>query len=455
MKITLQNKTKVGAVSVNFADVPAVVYDSQIITLPLKDPKKTTRRQWDRLLRKVVRLAKSYQVEILSLDISNVPMYQQLGWDRPQMLVRLVSNLYLANYDFRRYKTKPKDGWKDVKEVIVVGEFNTTEKKQVNEALIVAGYTDHVRDLANARGVDMTPKVLVSEVKKITKGLPIFVQVFGEAQIKKMGMGALEAVGRGSDEETQFIVMEYWGIGKAEGRPKVLVGKGITFDTGGLYVKPSGTMNDMNMDMSGAANVIGAICAVAKLGLKKNVVAIIPAAENAISGKAYRPGDILTTLSKKTVEVLHTDAEGRLVLADALTYAKRYEPEQVVDVATLTGACLVALGQRASAILSNDDNLANDLIKAGQLSGDEAWQLPLWPEYEADITSNHADIANLHNKALPYGGTILGATFLHKFIDDYKWAHIDMASRMTSIPEDNLEVGATGEPMRLLVEWLK
>ena len=246
--------------------------------------------------------------------------------------------------------------------------------------------------------------------------------------------------------------MEYTG-GEPDEQPIVLVGKGVTFDTGGLNLKPSNAIYEMHMDMSGGAAVIHSIVLAARLKLKKNVVALIPAAENMVSGSSYHPGDVLKGMSGKTIEILNTDAEGRVILSDALTYAKRYKPRLVVDVATLTGAAMVALGQRASAIFTRDPELENRFRALGEATGDYVWPMPLWDEYEAEIKGTFGDWANLGKNS--YGGAITGAMFLYQFAKDYPWVHIDMAPRMTSTDGDNLARGAAGEPVRLLLRLLE
>jgi len=261
-------------------------------------------------------------------------------------------------------------------------------------------------------------------------------------------------VGRGSDEESKFIIMEYFGGAKNE-KPIVLVGKGVTFDSGGLNLKPSSSMNGMNMDMSGGASVIHAMALVAKNKLKKNVIGLIPSVENFVSGKSYRPGDIIRSMSGQTIEILNTDAEGRVILADALTYAQKYNPEIVIDVATLTGAAAVALGERASAIFTDDDELSKKLEEIGEKTGDYVWRLPMWEEYENEIKGSLGDWTNIHNKDSRYGGATYGAIFLKQFIKGYKWVHIDMAPRMTSMAGEYLAQGALGTPVRLLYKFIE
>lgn len=260
-------------------------------------------------------------------------------------------------------------------------------------------------------------------------------------------MGSLLSVSAGSDEPARLIIMDYKG-GKAADQPYVLVGKGITFDTGGISLKPGAKMDEMKFDMGGAASVFGTMQAVADMGLGLNVVAIVAAAENMPSGGATKPGDVVTSMSGRTIEVLNTDAEGRLVLCDALTYAERYKPRAVIDIATLTGACVVALGAHASALYANKDELADQLLSAGVNSHDRAWRMPLWDDYQKQLNSNFADVANIGG---PGGGSITAACFLSRFAEKYDWAHLDIAgSAWDSAPK-----GATGRPVALLTQYLR
>jgi leucyl aminopeptidase len=273
-------------------------------------------------------------------------------------------------------------------------------------------------------------------------------------------MQAILSVGKGSDEESQFIIMEYFGGKKGE-KPIVLVGKGVTFDTGGINLKPSHSLLGMNMDMSGGSAVVHTLALVAKMKLKKNVIGLIPSVENMASGKSYRPGDVIRSMSGKTIEVLNTDAEGRVILADALTYSEKYNPEVVIDIATLTGAACVALGERASAIFTPEDDLSKTMENIGEETGDYLWRLPLWEEYENEIKGSLGDFTNIHNKDSRYGGAIYGAIFLYQFIkgkengNGPKWAHLDIAPRMTAMAGENLAEGALGTPVRLLYKFIE
>lgn len=418
-------------------------------------------RSFRTLVRSIVMAAKSHQLENIAVHLGPMgcPKLEKQGEE--WYYRTLAENLSLAAYQFTKYKSKKKED-KELKEVIVCGELSAAEKRSFSAGLTVAEATNVTRDIANTAGVDMTPSKLAEAAKSALKGTKASVKVLGKNDIKKLQMGLLEAVGKGASDGPNLIVMEYWGAGKPKkgdkkNAPVALIGKGITYDTGGLNVKPSGAMHDMHLDMSGGAAMIGAMRAVAKLGLKKNVIAVVPAAENSISADSMRAGDIATSMSGKTVEILHTDAEGRLVLADAMTYAeKHYAPKVMLDAATLTGAALVALGQHTSAVMSKDDKLADTLTKLGEESGDLVWRLPLWDEYKQHIKSNRADISNIAANFSRWGGCIEGGTFLSFFAPKKTpWAHIDIAPRMDSIPSDKLAKGATGEPVRLLVKFVE
>jgi len=264
--------------------------------------------------------------------------------------------------------------------------------------------------------------------------------------MKKLGMGSLLSVSRGSIEPAKLITLEYSG-GRKGSKPVVLVGKGVTFDSGGISLKPGAAMDEMKFDMCGAASVLGTLQACAEMKIPLNVVGVIPTTENLPSDKATKPGDIVTSMSGQTIEVLNTDAEGRLILCDALTYCKKFKPEVVVDIATLTGACVVALGHYTAAVLSNNDELAEELLAAGQTAVDRAWQMPLWDVYQSDLDSNFADIANIGGRA----GTITAACFLSRFTRDYRWAHLDIAGVAW---KSGKEKGSTGRPVPLLTQFL-
>ena len=417
--------------------------------------KEITRRKFQLIPRRIVRAAKQHGITKLALELSRSPFPLVHPVPLPELGSLIAENLGLAGYEFRDFKTKPKEGWKDVEEVLICGETPKDMQAGMKRGLMIAEEVNAARTLANTPGGDMTPSTLAAAAKAAAKGLPITVKTLGKKEIEKLGMGALLGVGKGAKEEPTFTVLEYKG---GKGAPIVLAGKGITFDTGGLNLKPSSAIYEMHMDMSGAAAVIHATTLAARLKVKRHVIALIPSAENATSGESYRPGDILKSLSGKTIEVLNTDAEGRLVLADALTYAKRYKPAAVLDVATLTGAAMVALGLHASALLTKDDALADALLASGEESGDYLWRLPLWEEYDDMVKSDFADLANVATgEHARFGGATEGGIFLWQFAKelDAPWAHLDIAPRMTANSGDQLSKGAAGAPVRLLLHFLE
>lgn len=423
--------------------------------------KEMTPRKFRTFLRSIVQAAKSHQIEFLAVELSRSPFPKLNSYGEEWVVSTIVENFSLASYTFDQYKTSQKKE-KQLKEIMICGGLSKEGKKGYDRGIVLAEYVNKARDIANTPGDDLTPSKLAEEAKKIVKGTKVSVTVLDPAGIKKEGLHALWAVGKGADDLPRFIIMEYWGAGKPtknkkdkKKQPIILVGKGITYDTGGLNVKPSGFMHDMHLDMSGGSSVIASIACAAKLGIKKNIVALVPAAENAVSDRAMRAGDIINSHSGKTIEVLHTDAEGRLVLADGLSYARKYDPKVVLDVATLTGAALVALGQHASAILTEDQKLESSLRELGEESGDLVWPLPLWDEYKPVLKRTRADVCNIHPDFARFGGTIEGAAFLSYFAPKCPWAHIDIAPRMEAISSDKLAKGSTGEPVRLLVKFIE
>ncbi len=302
-------------------------------------------------------------------------------------------------------------------------------------------------DLGNEPPNICNPTYLLLEARKLGRHPKVSVTSLDEKKMTAANMGAFMAVSQGSDTPGHMIIIRYNGA-KAGEAPIALVGKGITFDTGGISLKPPPAMDEMKFDMCGAAAVLGATKAVIEAGLKINLVTVVAAAENMPSGGATRPGDIVTSASGKTIEILNTDAEGRLVLCDALTHVQTFKPKTIIDVATLTGACIVALGSHASAVYANNEKLAEDLLKAGQESGDKAWQMPLWDEYQSALRSNFADMANVGGRE---AGSVTAACFLSRFVEGVDWAHMDVAgSAFVSGPQK----GATGRPVPLLFNYL-
>ena len=354
-------------------------------------------------------------------------------------------------YQFDELKTKKKEKRRPLRKITFTVPTRR-ELPQGEEALVEGRATANgirlTRDLANRPANICTPSYLAKQALDLGKSYrSLAVNVLEEADMKKLGMGSLLSVSQGSNEPAKLITLEYKGA-KKNSKPIVLVGKGVTFDTGGISIKPAQAMDEMKYDMCGAASVLGTVAAVAEMKLAVNVVGAIPATENMPSGTATKPGDIFTSMSGQTIEVLNTDAEGRLILCDALTYSERYNPEVVIDIATLTGACVIALGKHATGLLSNHNPLARDLMHAGEEAGDKAWQLPLWDEYQQQLNSPFADMANIGGRE---AGTITAACFLSRFTEKFHWAHLDIAG--TAWLSGNSK-GATGRPVPLLTQYI-
>ncbi len=304
------------------------------------------------------------------------------------------------------------------------------------------------RELGNLPPNICNPAYLADTARKMAEGNPkIKLEVLERDAMEKLGMGALLGVARGSANPPKLIVLQYQG-GNEKDKPYAFVGKGITFDTGGISLKPGAGMEEMKFDMCGGAGVLGAFQAATQLKLKLNLVCVVPAVENMPGGNAYRPSDVVTTMSGKTVEVLNTDAEGRLILCDAITYVQKFEPQVIIDVATLTGACVVALGKHASGLLSKDDELADELLAAGETTLDRAWRLPLWEDYQSQLDTGFADMANIGSK---YAGAITAGCFLSRFTEGFRWAHLDIAGTAW---EEGRKGSATGRSVPLLVQYL-
>ncbi len=428
--------------------------EKKILMLPIGKREEMTRRKLILTIRKVVAEAKANKIKKAAVTFDEF-VFQKLKIDNGELAELMAVNFEMANYQFVTYKTPPKEGFDFVEEMIVVGNPSKSVQDAFTRGQIIGKEVNAVRELANTPGGDMTPRILAEKAQQAAKGTSVKVTVLKKSEIEKLKMGGVLGVAKGSIEEPRFIIAEYRGSGKL--KPIVLVGKGVTFDTGGVSLKPADSMIGMNLDMSGGAAVIHTVILAAKLKLKRNVIALVPAVENMPSGSSYRPNDLLRTMSGKTIEVLNTDAEGRVILSDALTYAKRYDPTLVIDVATLTGAAMVALGQRASAIFTKDDTLAKQVSDLGEESGDYVWRLPLWEEYESEVKGTFGDVTNIHNKNSRYGGSINGAIFLYQFVKEagYPWMHIDMAPRMEAVADEALSQGAAGAPVRLLIKLLE
>ncbi len=355
-----------------------------------------------------------------------------------------------AMYSFNQCKSdsENKHSLKKLTLMLSDGREKKRAEQGVEHGKAIAAAVNMTKDMGNLPGNICTPTYLANQAKVLNrKSRKLKVEILEEAQMKKLKMGSLLSVSKGSRQPAKLIVMEYQG-GKPKTKPVVLVGKGLTFDAGGISLKPSAGMEEMKYDMCGGATVLGVMSACIELKLPINLIGLVPTSENLPDGAANKPGDIVTSMSGKTIEIINTDAEGRLILCDALTYAERYKPAAVIDIATLTGACVVALGKHASGLLANNDDLAQELLNAGSASGDRAWQLPLWDEYQEMIDSKTADIANVGGR---WAGTITAACFLSRFTQNFKWAHLDVAG---SAWDQGSTKSATGRPVPLLTQFL-
>ena len=366
-----------------------------------------------------------------------------------QFCEQLSRDLSLASYAYSETVSKPRPALPLRKLVVNCGTDLTAREanKFLKRGQYVGDGMNVARRLGDLPGNICTPTFLASEARRLAKSsAKLSTRVLEEKDMLKLGMGALLSVSAGSDQPAKLIQMNYKGAASTQ-KPYVLVGKGITFDSGGISLKPGAKMDEMKYDMCGAASVFGTLAAIIAMELPINVVALVAASENLPNGRATKPGDVVTSMSGQTIEVLNTDAEGRLVLCDALTYAERFKPAAVVDIATLTGACIVALGSQASAMYSNNDKLAEQLNSAGEISYDRVWRMPLWDEYQRQIDTPFADIANVGG---PAAGSITAACFLARFTEKYHWAHLDIAgSAWNSAPK-----GATGRPVAMLTRYL-
>ncbi len=369
---------------------------------------------------------------------------------QPWGLRQLVLGLREAFYRFDQLKTQNKPPAPALSAVTLAqceGPVTLQTQAAVKEAVATADGAALARTLGNLPPNLCTPSYLADEAKKLARKYKLGLQVLERREMEKLGMGALLSVTRGSHQPPKLIVLRYNGAAKSS-KPVVLVGKGITFDTGGISLKPAAEMDEMKYDMSGAASVLGALRALAGMKAPVNVIAVVPTCENMPGGGASRPGDVVTTLSGQTVEILNTDAEGRLILCDALTYTERMQPDVVVDVATLTGACVIALGHVATGMFANDQKLADELRAAGEDAWDRVWQMPLWEDYQEQLRSNFADMANIGGRP---AGSVTAACFLSRFAKKLRWAHLDIAGTAWRSGRDK---GSTARPVPLLVRFV-
>jgi leucyl aminopeptidase len=417
--------------------------DGKVVHVDLGEEKDFDNHVLRECVSSAARYAKDKEEKKISISVGELDLY------------KIAETALLALHNPQPLKTKKETPV--LKEIDLIVKDTKSAVTLIKKSNVVAGSVNWVKDLVNLPANIATPKYIVSEAKKGIKNAKF--TVFDKKRIIKEGLNLMEAVTRTSMYEPQFLITEYKPKNAKNKKPYVLVGKGITFDTGGVSLKPSSfpynAMRGMKCDMAGAASVLGAVKAVSELGLPYHVIAITPLCENAIGGKAYRVDDVIKSHSGVTVEITNTDAEGRLVLADALSYSKRYKPEFVVDIATLTGAALLALGDKAACYMSNSDELAGNMEIASLHTDEKIWRFPLWKEYDKELESNVADTLNNPDKKGP--GTITAAKFLQKFVDEkQKWGHIDIGVSGFVTEDRALSYnGATGLGVRLLIDLVE
>ncbi|MDX1584347.1 MAG: leucyl aminopeptidase [Thermoanaerobaculia bacterium] len=422
----------------------------KITLVGLGKSEKLTHRSLRAALAKVATIAKSNR----DANIAVAFPYKLDGLDDEETMRQVADLTAHADYRYSDYMTMERETTDFQVEATILAPISVnkkTAKRLTEEARKMAEAVRLVRDLGNGPGNLITPTELGNRAQAMAKEYGLKCQIFDKKQIEKMKMGGLLSVNQGSDEEPRFIVLEHQP--KKAKKTIVFVGKGITFDSGGISIKPSNAMEEMKFDMCGAAAVVGIMQAVAALDIPHHVVGLIPSTENLPSGSAYKPGDIITTMSGKTVEIVNTDAEGRMILCDAIHYSQRFEPDHLIDLATLTGACVIALGNEVSALFSNDDELASKLASAGEHVGERLWRMPEWDEYRELIASEWADVKNSGGRA---AGSITAALFLKEFVECDSWAHIDIAgTAWTENKNARDRKGATGVGVRAALALLQ
>lgn len=423
----------------------------RVLLVGAGEAEKFNRKAFAEALRNAAKALQNTQIKSISVAPFDTDTALEAGHalEPAQLISTAVLTLSECHYQFQTLKSDktPAFALSQV-EFLVDKKTERAARLAVEQAVAIAHGVELAKDLGNLPGNVCTPSYLADTAKKLGKQFKLKVQVLERKQIEALRMGSFLSVARGSEEPCKFIVLEYNGAAKSA-KPVVLVGKGITFDTGGISLKPGAEMDEMKYDMCGAASVLGALRAVAQMQLALNVVGLIPATDNMPSGRATKPGDIVTSMSGLTIEVLNTDAEGRLILCDALTYAERYQPQAVVDIATLTGACVVALGAVNSGLFTPHEDLANELLQAGRNTLDPCWRMPVEDEYQELLKSPFADMANIGGR---WAGSVTAACFLARFTKKYDWAHLDIAGTAW---KSGANKGATGRPVPLLVEFLR
>jgi leucyl aminopeptidase len=400
--------------------------------------------EFDKIITAAINVAASVGCKDIGIMLDSISVTDR---NAPWQLQRIAQLITTTDYRYTATVSKPKPAL-SIRRLTLQGANTDANRRAVHCGASIGKGINIACDLGDLPGNICTPNYLASEARALGRKFEsVTISVLDEKKMAQLGMHSLLSVSAGSDQPARLIVMEYKG-GKKSDKPHVLVGKGVTFDTGGISLKAGSKMDEMKYDMCGAASVLGTLNAVANMDIKLNVIGIIAAAENMPSGSATKPGDVVTSMSGQTIEVLNTDAEGRLVLCDALTYAGRFKPASVIDIATLTGACVVALGKHASGLFSNDDGFASELLEQGRLAQDRAWHMPLWDDYQGQLDSNFADMANIGGAE---AGSITAACFLSRFTKDYRWAHLDIAGAAWI---GGANKGATGRPVGLLCQYL-
>ncbi|TLX56686.1 leucyl aminopeptidase [Stutzerimonas nosocomialis] len=419
----------------------------RVLLVGIGNESELNARQWRKVAGAVLSVLKGLGGADATLALQGVLIDGRDAYATARLLVEVLAD---GRYVFDRYKSKKAEPSSLGKITLLCHKTDqaSVERAAAQGAAIAAGMA-YARDLGNLPPNVCHPSFMAEEARQLGKAYKgLKVEILDENKLRALGAGAFLAVSQGSEQPPRLIVLQYNG-GKKGDKPYALVGKGITFDTGGISIKPSPNMDEMKYDMCGAASVLGTFRTLLELQLPINVVGLLACAENMPSGRATRPGDIVTTMSGQTVEILNTDAEGRLVLCDTLTYAERFQPQAVIDVATLTGACIVALGSNTSGLMGNNDELIRQLLSAGERADDRAWQLPLFEEYQEQLDSPFADFANIGG---PKAGTITAGCFLSRFAKQYAWAHLDIAG--TAWTSGGKEKGGTGRPVPLLTQYL-
>ncbi len=418
----------------------------RVLLVGLGIKQKTTERDFRKAIRSTYKVLHENSIVTSVIALLEVPVISKsTDWK-----ARQIAEIFeLCSYRFTALKSDKKDD-KAINQSLL---YSSSRKDSaainagIQQGFAIAEGANLAKELSNLPGNVCTPTYLAEQAVALGKAKKsISVKVLEEKEMEKLGMGALLSVSKGSREPAKLIVMEY-KKGPKDSKPAILVGKGLTFDAGGISIKPAAAMDEMKYDMCGGASVIGTLSAIATMELPINLIGIVASSENLPDGNANKPGDIVTSMSGKTIEILNTDAEGRLILCDSLTYAERYNPDVVIDLATLTGACIIALGRHPSGLLGNDDTLCNALIDAGNDAMDRVWRLPLWDEYQDQLRSNFADIANIGGRD---AGTITAGCFLSRFTGKFRWAHIDIAGTAWVSGKDK---GATGRPVPLLSQY--